>query len=50
MYLGIPQEDAIDGQTSFSASANGYQIGDKVTICELEGCLGIRWFELKFQK
>lgn len=44
--FSIPEEDAIDGETSFSKSAIGVEIGDKVEIVEQEGCLGIRWFDV----
>lgn len=42
--FSIPEEDGIDGETSFSRGIIGVEIGDKVEIVEREGCLGIRWF------
>ena len=44
----IPEEDALDGKTRFAASMLNKKVGDKVKIAELEGCLGIRWFETKW--
>ena len=46
--FSIPKEDALDGKTYFPASIVNKKVGDKVTIVELEGCLGIRWFETKW--
>lgn len=40
----IPKEDALDGETYFSASITHKKMGDRVEITEYEGCLGIRWF------
>ena len=46
--IEIPKEDALDGETNFTESAIGHNIGDPVTVYELEGCLGIRWFYVSF--
>lgn len=48
--IQIPEEDAIDGRTNFPGYGVGADVGDAITIYEREGCLGIKWFIVKFKE